>query len=86
MRIPRAVVKSIEEAARILGMQLQLVPADSPDDIANAFSAMAKDHPGAFIVMPRPMLFGEHRRIDLVAKRAQLPPPVVRRRARLQAN
>src|SRR5499425_2423487 len=27
------IVKSIEDAARTLGMQLQLVPADSPDDI-----------------------------------------------------
>src|SRR5262245_39871166 len=37
------IVKSIEDAARTLGMQLQLVPADGPDDIASAFSAMAKE-------------------------------------------
>src|SRR5262249_51442108 len=36
------VVKDIEDAARTLGLQLQLVPADGPDDIAGAFSTMAK--------------------------------------------
>jgi hypothetical protein len=30
------VVKDIEDAARTLGMQLQVVPADGPDDIASA--------------------------------------------------
>jgi hypothetical protein len=28
------VVKDIEDAARTLGMQLQLVPTDGPDDMA----------------------------------------------------
>jgi putative ABC transport system substrate-binding protein len=68
-----SIVKSIEDAARTLGMQLQLVPADSPDDIASAFSAMAKEHAGAFIVMPSPMLFGEHRRIVELASNNRLP-------------
>ena len=67
------VVKDIEDAARTLGMQLQLVPADGPDDIASAFSMMAKEHAGAFIVMPSPMLFGEHRRIVELAAINRLP-------------
>jgi putative ABC transport system substrate-binding protein len=68
-----SVVKDIEDAARILGMQLQLVPANSPDDIATAFSAMVNEHAGAFIVMPSPMLFGEHRRIVEFAANNRLP-------------
>jgi putative ABC transport system substrate-binding protein len=67
------VVKNIEDAARTLGMQLQLVPADGPDDIASAFSTMAKEHAGAFIVMPSPMLFGEHRRVVEFAANNRLP-------------
>ena len=67
------VVKDIEDTARTLGMQLQLVPADRPEDIASAFSAMAKDNAGAFIVMPSPMLFGEHRRIVELALNNRLP-------------
>jgi ABC-type uncharacterized transport system substrate-binding protein len=66
-------VKDTEDAARTLGMQLQLVPADGPDEIGSAFSTMAKERPGAFIVMPSPMLFGEHRRIVELAANNRLP-------------
>ena len=66
-----SVVKDIEDAARILGMQL--VPANDPDDIATAFSAMVNERAGAFIVMPSPMLFGEHRRIVELAASNRLP-------------
>jgi putative tryptophan/tyrosine transport system substrate-binding protein len=63
------IVKDIEDAARTLGMQLQLVPANGPDDIAGAFSAMTRARADAFIVLPSPMLFGQHRRIvELAAK------------------
>jgi putative tryptophan/tyrosine transport system substrate-binding protein len=67
------VVKDIEDAARTLGMQLQLVPADSPDEIASAFSKMVKERADAFIVMPSPMLFGEHLRIVQLAANNRLP-------------
>jgi ABC-type uncharacterized transport system substrate-binding protein len=67
------IVKSIEDAARTLGMQLQLVPADSPDEIASAFSTMVKERADAFIVMPSPMLFGEHQRIVELAANSRLP-------------
>jgi putative ABC transport system substrate-binding protein len=68
-----SLVKDIEDAARTLGMQLQLVPAPGPDDIASAFSAMANERAGAFIVLPSPMLFGEHRRIVELAANNRLP-------------
>ena len=67
------IVKDIEEAARTLGVQLQLVPASGPDDIASAFSTMAKERVDAFIVMPSPMLFGEHQRIVELAANNRLP-------------
>jgi len=67
------IVKSIEDAARTLGMQLQLVPADGPDQIASAFSTMVKERADAFIVMPSPMLFGEHQRIVELAANDRLP-------------
>jgi putative ABC transport system substrate-binding protein len=67
------IVKDIKEAARTLGMQLQLVPANGPDDIANAFSTMAKERVDAFIVMPSPALFGEHQRIVELAANNRLP-------------
>jgi putative ABC transport system substrate-binding protein len=67
------IVKGIEDAARTLGMQLQLVPADRPDEIASAFSTMVQERSDAFIVMPSPMLFGEHQRIADLAANGRLP-------------
>jgi putative tryptophan/tyrosine transport system substrate-binding protein len=67
------IVKDVEDSARTLGMQLQVVPADGPEDIAGAFSTMIKEHADAFIVMPSPMLFGEHRRIVELAAKNRLP-------------
>jgi len=72
-RTMASVVKDIEDAARTLGMQLQLVPADGPDDFASAFSTMAKGRAEAFMVLPSPMLFGEHRRIVELAASNRLP-------------
>ena len=66
------IVKDIADAARTLDIQLQLVPADGPDDIASAFSTMAKERADAFIVMPSPMLFGEHRHIVELAADSRL--------------
>jgi putative ABC transport system substrate-binding protein len=54
-------------------MQLQLAPADGPDDIASAFSTMTRERSDAFIVLPSPMLFGEHRRIVELAASNRLP-------------
>jgi ABC-type uncharacterized transport system substrate-binding protein len=68
-----SVVKDIEDAARTLGMQLQLVSADGPDEIASAFSTMVQGRADAFIVLPSPMLFGEHRRIVELAANSRLP-------------
>jgi putative tryptophan/tyrosine transport system substrate-binding protein len=68
-----SVVRDIEDAARTLGIQLHLVPADGPDDIASAFSTMAKERADAFIVLPSPMLFGAHRRIVELAANNRLP-------------
>ena len=67
------ILKSIEDAARTLGLQLQLAPADRPDEIGNAFSKMVKERTDAFIVMPSPMLFGEHQRIVELAANERLP-------------
>src|SRR5262249_49540572 len=63
----------IEVAAQTLGLQLQLVPAASANDFVDAFTAMAREHAEALIVMPSPMLFGEYRRIVSIAANNRLP-------------
>jgi len=52
----------VEVAARTLGLQLQLLPAASPDDFVSAFEAMVRERADALIVMASPMLFDEYRR------------------------
>jgi putative ABC transport system substrate-binding protein len=72
-RTMAGVLKEVEAAANTLGMQLQLVPADSPDDIPGAFAAMARERADALIVMPSPMLFGEYGRIVGMTANSRLP-------------
>jgi putative ABC transport system substrate-binding protein len=67
------IVKDVEASARTLGVQLELARADGPEDIGGAFSTMTKARADAFIVMPSPMLFGEHRRIVELAANNRLP-------------
>jgi len=72
-RTMAGVVNEIEVAARGLGIQLQLVPALSPDDIAGAFTAMTGQRADALIVTPSPMLFSEYPRIANMAANSRLP-------------
>src|SRR5271165_3674447 len=72
-RTMAGILKEVEAAARTLRMQLQLVPADSPDDIAGAFAAMTRERAEALIVLPSPMLFGEYGRIVSMTANSQLP-------------
>jgi putative tryptophan/tyrosine transport system substrate-binding protein len=62
-RTMEGIVDEIKEAARSLGMQIQFVPADGPNDLDNAFSVITKDRPDALILLPSPMLFGQYKRI-----------------------
>jgi putative ABC transport system substrate-binding protein len=68
-----AVLKETEVAARALGVQLQLVQALGPNDFDSPFSTMTSEHAGTVIVLPSPMLFGEHRRIVGLAAKSRLP-------------
>src|SRR5262245_20054069 len=72
-RTMAGLLKEVEIAARTLGLQLQLVPAASPDDIGSAFAAMAREHVDALIVMPSPMLFNQYGRIVSIAANSRLP-------------
>jgi putative tryptophan/tyrosine transport system substrate-binding protein len=72
-RTMASMVKEAENSAQTLGMQLQLVPANSPEDIADAFSVMAREHADALSVFPSPMLFAEYGRIASMAADKRLP-------------
>jgi putative tryptophan/tyrosine transport system substrate-binding protein len=62
-------LKETENAAHLLGVELQLLGAAGPNDFDDAFSAMNKGNADALLVFPSPMLYLEHRRIvDFVSK------------------
>jgi putative ABC transport system substrate-binding protein len=63
-------VKEAEHAAQALGMQLQFVPANSPEEITGTFSNITRDGVDALCVFPSPMLFAEYGRIvSIVAEK-----------------
>jgi putative tryptophan/tyrosine transport system substrate-binding protein len=62
-------LKEAEVAARALGVQLQFVEAEHPEEFDRAFSDMTKARPGALTVWTSPALYNERRRlVDLAAK------------------
>jgi|SRR4029077_1196112 len=66
-------VKEAEQAAQTLAMQLQFVPANSPEEIAGTFSTISRDRADALCVFPSPMLFAEYGRIVSIVAENRLP-------------
>jgi putative ABC transport system substrate-binding protein len=66
-------LKEAEHAAQTLGMNLQFVPAASPDDITNALSVVTRDRVDALSLFPSPILFAEYSRIAGIAADKRLP-------------
>jgi putative ABC transport system substrate-binding protein len=64
-------VKEAEQAAQTLGMQLQFVSANSPEEITKAF--ITADRADALCVFPSPMLFAEYSRIVSIVAEKRLP-------------
>jgi len=65
-------VKEAEQAAQALAMQLQFAPANSPEEITEAFSGITADA-DALCVFPSPMLFAEYGRIVSIVAERRLP-------------
>jgi putative ABC transport system substrate-binding protein len=72
-RTGQEMVKEAEAAARGLGIQLQLVRVEAPEDLDGAFSSMTRGRADALIPLPSPMLFAERQRIVDLAARHRLP-------------
>jgi len=66
-------VKEAEQAAQTLGMQLQFVPANSPEEITGTLSVIARDGVDAVCVFPSPMLFAEYSQIVSIVAEKRLP-------------
>src|SRR5947199_2293193 len=66
-------VKEAEHAAQTLGMQLQFVPANSPEEITGTFSTITREGADALCVFPSPMLFAEYGQIVSIVAEKRLP-------------
>jgi putative tryptophan/tyrosine transport system substrate-binding protein len=66
-------LKEAEHAAQTLGMQLEFVPANSPEEITGTFSTVTRDRADALCVFPSPMLFAEYGQIVSAVTEKRLP-------------
>jgi len=63
-------LKEAEAAASTLGIRIQRLQVQNPEELERAFSAVTRDAPDALVVAPSTMLFNLRQRIvTLVAKR-----------------
>jgi putative tryptophan/tyrosine transport system substrate-binding protein len=72
-RTMEGMLRETETAAQALRLHLQMVPALSPADLEGAFLTMTREHADAVILLPSPMLYGEHKRIVELAAKSRLP-------------
>jgi len=65
--------RELKVAARSLGVQLQLLEAQGPNEFDGAFAAMATERVGALVVMSDSMLNSHRTRLADLAARSRLP-------------
>jgi len=66
-------LRETQVAARTLGMQLQIMEAQRPNDFEGTFEAATREHAGALIVLEDPFLFTYRVRISGLAAKNGLP-------------
>jgi putative ABC transport system substrate-binding protein len=66
-------VRHAQDAARVLGVRLQLLEARGPGEIDSAFAAMTREQAGAVIVLVDVMLDVQRTRIAELAAKRRLP-------------
>jgi putative tryptophan/tyrosine transport system substrate-binding protein len=66
-------VSNIKGAARPLGLRLLLLEARAPGDFDGAFSAMAREHVGALLVVTDPIFVPHRARLVTLAAKNRLP-------------
>jgi putative tryptophan/tyrosine transport system substrate-binding protein len=66
-------MKELEAAARTLGLDLQPMQVRAAEDLENAFSEMAKDRAGAFLVLSNPAIGFFRGKVAEFAAKARVP-------------
>jgi len=65
--------KELESAAQLLGIQLQVVVAQSPEALDEAFTSMVRGRVDALLVHSTPMFFLNQSRLVELAAKARIP-------------
>ncbi len=68
-----AVLKETQSAAAALGVTLQLLAVEGPEDLPSALAAVTRERAGALIVVPDSMLLSHRRSIIDFAAKNRLP-------------
>jgi putative ABC transport system substrate-binding protein len=68
-----AIVEQTNAAAQSLGVEVHVVEVQAPDKFESAFAAITSAHAGALIVLPDPMLYGQHPRVVTFTAASHLP-------------
>jgi putative ABC transport system substrate-binding protein len=68
-----AIIEQTKAAAQSLGIEIYVVEVEAPDKFESAFAAVTTVLPGALIVLPDAMLYGQHPRIVTFTAAAHLP-------------
>jgi putative ABC transport system substrate-binding protein len=66
-------IRNVKDAARSLGVQLQLLEARGPEGFDGAFAAMAKERVGALLVVQDPAFIPHRARLIELAAKNRLP-------------
>ena len=70
---PALVLKQVQAAGSILGIEVQSLEVRNPDDFDGAFETVRRQHPDAFMTIEDPLTFNHRNRIADFAVGQQLP-------------
>jgi putative ABC transport system substrate-binding protein len=68
-----ATIEQTKAAAQLLGVEIHIGEVPGPDQFESAFAAVTRARAGALIVLPDPVLYGQHPRIVAFATASNLP-------------
>jgi len=66
-------VEQTNAAAQSLGVEVYVAEVQAPDKFETAFAAIISAHAGALIVLPDPVLYGQHPRVVTFTAASHLP-------------
>ncbi len=70
---PAAMLQEMERAARALGVELQSLEVQGPEEFGRAFAAMTQEHVGALMILGSPVFLTHRTQIADLAVRHRLP-------------